>query len=495
MRCSWTRLFFVSLLTALVACGGGDSSEQGDGERAERRADNAPRPHVILISLDTTRPDHLGAYGNPDARTPTLDALARESAVFVDMTTAAPTTLASHMSIFTGTHPHTHGTARNGFVVNPKNLTLAEVLSDAGYRTAGFVASFALDRRFGCDQGFEHWDQDFDRRDGDGDYDQDQRTAGAVTDSVLRYLDGGDVDRATDPRPMFLFVHYFDPHLPYEPPWPDRELCGDPSPGEPIDVAAVRNQSTLQPGISFPEAERLAARYAGEIRYMDRELGRLIDGLRERSILDDAIVVVVSDHGENHHEHHDTFDHGHTLYQTAVRVVGMIRKGEGFRNADASTVDWYPTILKLAGVPAPHGSRPIEGLAYNSVMEGLVELGYYPGRARSEATKPWQDYEVEGKWTNAYKSRMIRGFAYKYIFTPYRRTEELYALDSDPGETRNLLAGERSAEIEKVRKELREALDSWAGSADPFESRFDDSQQRETIERLKRLGYLERREE
>jgi hypothetical protein len=203
----------------------------------DRRVDSHIR-HVLLISLDTTRADHLGSYGAARARTPALDALAAEGVRFADCTAAAPTTLASHTSLMTGNYPRTHGVPRNGFVLDGANHTLAEALGGLGFWCAAFLGSFALDRRFSFDQGFDHYDQEFDIEVGAGGGDQDQRSAARVTDAVLAHVD---VVRARsgferDGR-LFLFAHYFDPHAPYMPP-------GHAPPGgtQPRIAAAVEAQ-------------------------------------------------------------------------------------------------------------------------------------------------------------------------------------------------------------------------------------------------------------
>ena len=173
---------------------------------------DGPVRHVVFISLDTTRPDHFGFYGSPTVRTPNLDKLASESIVLDDFMTVAPTTLASHASLFTGKYPHSHGTPRNGFLVNDENVMLAELLQEAGFSTAGFAGAFPLASQFGIAQGFDHWNEEFERLD---DALVNERAADRVTDAVIQYLDEADLGRK-----QFLFVHYFDPHAPYVSPSP-----------------------------------------------------------------------------------------------------------------------------------------------------------------------------------------------------------------------------------------------------------------------------------
>jgi len=169
--------------------------------------------HVVLISLDTTRRDHIGCYQRSAVATPHIDRFAAEGLRCNNHLTPATTTLASHASMFTGKYPQNHGVPRNGFVLHRENPLLAEILGAAGFRTAGFLGSFALDSRFGIARGFEHYDQEFDIFFGEDGADQNQRRATAVTDAVDAYL-----DRARGADRRFLFVHYFDPHQPYDPP-------------------------------------------------------------------------------------------------------------------------------------------------------------------------------------------------------------------------------------------------------------------------------------
>ena len=175
---------------------------------------------MVLISLDTTRADHLGPFSTESpARTPALDALAAESIVFEAAQSAATTTLCAHSSLMTGTWPHRHGVVRNGFTLNGANVTLAELLQQGGWDTRAFLGSFALEARFGFDQGFGTFDEAFDVLVGAGGADQNQRSGPAVTAALLRSLDEDPVTGRA-----FLFAHYFDPHAPYAPPERPRGL-------------------------------------------------------------------------------------------------------------------------------------------------------------------------------------------------------------------------------------------------------------------------------
>ena len=236
--------------------------------------------------------------GNTWIRTPCLDALAAESIVFTDYMTVVPTTLASHTTLFTGKYPHNHGTARNGFMVNLENDTLAEILRRAGMKTAGFAGSFALDSRFGLAQGFGHYDEEFSVLVGDRGADQNQRLAPSVTEDVIRYLDDNGV-----PERLFLFAHYFDPHRPYRAPAPFDTLYDPLGRRDLQPIPLLKSGSAFLPDEARREAHRHALQYAAEISYTDEHIGNLLDDLRRRGILDDALVVVTSDHGESLWEH------------------------------------------------------------------------------------------------------------------------------------------------------------------------------------------------
>ncbi len=437
--------------------------------------------HVILISLDTTRADHLGCYGNTWIQTPNLDALARESILFTNYMTVASTTLASHTSLFTGKYPHNHGVPRNGFMVNAANVMLPEILKDAGFTTAGFLGSFALDRRFDFSQGFDFFDQDFDILVGEGGANQNQRTADAVSNTVIDYL-----DRRTDTRNLFLFAHYFDPHAPYAPPAPYDTMYGD---GDGSVAVPVEEHPVLGMAQRPDDVQDKILRYAGEVSYMDAALGRLLDDLRKRGVLDDAILIVASDHGENLTDIPGRpFDHGWTVYEPEVRAVCMIRlpgaNGSGRTYDDlVASIDVLPTLASYLGLPIPAGAdgRALDLRRLGSASEPWVRF--------AEATKPWERAETDPRWYNRRKPRCARRGDLKYIRTEYRGTEEFYDLFDDPREHRNLLP-QPVAQYKAAVDELERALSSWADAAEPLPTRFEPSQRMETIRRLRSLGYL-----
>ena len=483
----------LALACLALACGG------------TRQATSFPGAHLILISLDTTRADHLGCYGSRTAATPALDRLAKGGMLFTDVTTAATTTLASHTSIMTGLYPHHHGVPENGWVVGVPNTLLAELLSARGYRSEAVVGSFALASRFGLDQGFERWDERFDLLLHPKLRDQNQRRAAQVTDAAIAAL-----GRRTG-APLFLLVHYFDPHPPYDPPAPAR--AASPTP----DLEALRrlvskhqkattgrDHGGLQvvfkgltrellrgaTGEVFAEDRIFGSLYAGEISYMDTEIGRLLRALETQGILERAVVLVVADHGETLWEHADTYNHGLALYQTTVRVPLILRLpgglGAGRRiDTPVSTVDILPTVLELLGIQPPEklDGVSLAGLiAGRSLARGPIFSGAtQPADSRFDPPRP--------QWRNASRARAVRDGRWKLIRTPYLDYEELYDLQADPEERRNLLL-EADAGVEREAARLRSLLESWARSANPLPSFASREHIEEVRERLRALGYL-----
>lgn len=463
---------------------------------------------IVLISLDTTRADHLGCYGGR-TKTPNIDHIAESGVRFDQVLSAAPTTLASHTSIMTGTYPHTHGVPRNGFAIDEQNVMLAQVLHDAGYRTAAFLGSFALSSDFGFDRGFDYFDEDFDVHMDEHTHDQEQRRAETVTDRALAFVDSVDVSS----RPFFLFVHYFDAHAPYDPPAPYDTMyvsAGD-APAATFNYVAnmavahrkflgdareVRvNKLGLTPeliqaadGRALPPELPLAGLYAGEVSYTDAHVGRLLDGLESRGLLDGALVIVVADHGETFWEHADFWNHGLWVYDTTARVPLIVRMPPGtfpphVVTTPVSTVDVMPTVLDLAGVPVPdrvEGKSLVTALRADSLSRGPVFC---------EATQPWRDPSPEVPWPNARNARCVRDGGLKYIDAPYIDVEELYDVASDPEERVDLLRWNRARSLER-RDALRAELEAWSAAAHTLPLHSGTIASERIRKKLESLGYI-----
>ncbi|MFP4499734.1 MAG: sulfatase [Candidatus Hydrogenedentota bacterium] len=466
----------VCVLSALV-CG----MSAADAAAPTRGAARASQPHVIYISLDTTRADYLGCYGNRWVKTPALDQFAQEGVVFENCQSVAPTTLASHTSLFTGKYPHTHGVPRNGFYVNDANVTLAEVLAENGYQTAAFLASFALNGRFNLSQGFAHYDDAYQDASKGNNLTVNVRDAKAVTDATLRY-----VENHRGEKPLFLFVHYFDPHAPYQPPAPYNSLYD----GIVQDGGAAEAEDG-PPAEVLEKAERRQLRqlkhYAGEISYMDAHLARLFKGLRAHGVYDDAFILITSDHGESLLDHEPFFSHGYNVHQDTMHLVAMCRfpGGEraGMRVAGLiSNIDFYPSTLTWLGLDTAAG---VEGLTVDLTADPITTQRI---EAYGQATKPFGRVEIEGMWHNLDKARMVRQGAKTFIQVPYKGAEAFYDLKCDPRQQKNRIAEESPGE--RV-DELRGLLETWAGLATPLSTHYERGRKQETQERLEALGYFE----
>ena len=373
-----------AVATAVVAACGG-----GKGAKPEA---------VILITLDTTRADRLGCYGNRRIETPALDRLAAGGALFEQAQTVAPFTLPAHASILTGRYPAQHGVHHNGLYALPESeRTLAEAFTDAGWDTAAVIASFPVAARFGLRQGFASWDESFLARAGARrKFQFEERDAAAVTDAAIAWLSS-----RSRGRPWFLWVHYFDPHVRYAPPEPFREKYRENP-------------------------------YDGEIAYVDSQIARLMEAAGKSASPERILVAAVGDHGEGLREHGEV-SHGFFAYQATIRVP-LILSGPGVAPAGrriavpVSTVDIYATIARLAGLSRPADAPPLAG-------RDLLEPGGAPREVVYEAMMPF----LEFGWSPLHG---IRDGAWSYIEAP---RPELYDLAGDPGETKNRLEPEAAA--------------------------------------------------
>jgi arylsulfatase A-like enzyme len=406
------------------------------------------RWNVVLVTFDTTRADYLQPYGHPRTRTPTLQRLADQGALFEQAFSAAPITAPSHATILTGRYPLAHGVRDNGlFVLDDGESTLAELLHTHGYATAAAVGAFPVIARFGFDQGFELFDDELTGHLEDHHGDRvipkarmffDERRAGQVNEAVLPWL--GEQSRAG--RPFFLWLHYFDPHQPFEPPPPfDQQYADD--------------------------------LYAGEIAYTDQALGRLLDHLDALGQLDRTLIVMTADHGEGLGEHGE-LTHAVLAYNSTLRVPLIIRAPEGLAagmrlTERVGTVDIVPTVLDLLDIDIP---AAVQGRTLAPLLRG--EAGewrqYYAENLSPHLSHGWG------------KLRVLFDGAHKYIHGP---TPELYDLDQDPAELRNLLA-ELPDESSRMHEELASFLDEYASGVS-VSTPLDD----ETLRRLQSLGYLQ----
>jgi arylsulfatase A-like enzyme len=437
-RFFWRIVFLsvslVAVVAAYLAWFGGFTS-------GTRRA-----PHLLLVTGDTLRHDRLGYHGADGGASPSLDRLARTSYQFAPYLTASNNTNVSFASLHTGTYMRTHGVeglAQLGYPLEDRFDTLAEILRAAGYTTVAAVSAPVLDSEAArLAQGFDVY-LDCGRQ-------YVKQPAEVTNRRLFEALDGMLGDREPS-RPLFVWVHYFDPHWPYRPPEPFGEMFAV-GVGDEEDTSATlpRGEPTRawEPG----EGERRihAGRYAGEVRYLDREIGELLSGFRRRGLLDDSLVVFTADHGENLGEHDGLFANHQRLYRPVsetsllVRLPGQSR-GE-ILPAGARTVDVLPTCLDLLGI---RSARP-EGLEGDSLAPWIRNRGGTPEAAFSEGA-----YQKE-------KSVLAGRHRLTYRLAPFDLTVpgfELYDVEEDPGETRDRFErdGEASAS-------LRERLRAFMGA-------------------------------
>lgn len=409
-----------------------------------------------------------------------MDRLARAGIRFTRAIAPAPTTLPSHTSLMTGTWMQTHGAASNGYRVPSENIMLAEVLRDAGWRTAAFVGGFPLARHSRFQQGFEAYTYvRGERRD---------ESAAEVTDAAVAWL---------DERPdgsFFLFVHYWDVHWPYQPPAPfDRRYRSDALPISGTKQDIERTRSALKRGQPDAAASSaaLAALYAGEVSWVDSQLGRFVEALERRGLLDRTLVILTSDHGEAMAEHRwEYWNHGRTVHDAVVRVPLLFRLPGAERrgtvvDALVSGVDVMPTLLELLGLEVPDA---VEGTSFAARLRGERPTQERT-HAYSQATKPHGARFLKGHaYPNAGKCRAVWTSEWKLLHCPVWGRTELYDLRTDPHETRDLTAS-RDPSVVETRIRLHRELTEWTDSSGPL--RFGESVSPEAVEKLRALGYLQ----
>lgn len=365
----------------------------------DRPSGSAPNG-VLLITVDTLRADHLGCYGAASGATPHMDRLAGDGVLFEDASTPVPITLPAHTSLLTGVSPPVHGVRDNArYRLREDVRTMAE----AGWEGGAVLGAVVLNGIFGLDRGFAHYDDAIEVVADDGPEGSfARRRAGGVVDAALAWLRG----RPKGSR-FFLWVHLFDPHTPYDPPAPFDTEYGDT--------------------------------YQGEVAYTDQQVGRLLEGLEDLGVRENTLIILTSDHGEGLGEHGE-LTHGFFVYQSTVhvpllmRLPGRIPAGNRI-SAPVNLVDVLPTVLDLTGSQHP------EGLEGRSLLQA-VTLGQEPA-ARDQYLETYLPY-FQMRWAG---SRALRDGRWKFIEAP---TPELYDLQNDPGERRNLAAQdpERSAALQ-----------------------------------------------
>lgn len=404
--------------------------------KTKNKVKNDSDLNVLLLTLDTTRADRIGIYGYLRAKTPNIDSLAKKGVRFSNAYCPAPLTLPSHCTILAGTYPLYHKVRNNGsYYLGQEAITLAEKLKEQEYRTSAFVSSFNVDSRFGLDQGFDDYDDTF------GDEEviktfRSERKAVEVADSFIRWF-----EKNSDKK-FFSWIHFYDPHMPYHPPSPYREEFAD------------------RP-------------YDGEIAYMDFHIGRIIEKLREKNILNRTLIVIAGDHGEALGEKEEV-DHGIFIYDVTMKVPLIFYAEENIPqglvvDARVRLIDLMPTILNLVKIPL------------NKEIQGMSLVPYMEGKKREDLVCYLESYyPLENYGWSQLVGLVDRGW--KYIQAP---KPELYHLAEDRAEERNLIDSQKKI-IASLKENLNQVIERYSSKTRATRRKMT----LEEEEKLRSLGYL-----
>ncbi len=444
--------------------------------------DDSPKPrlNILLITIDTLRADHLGAYGYGRPTSPNLDRLAKEGVLFWRAASQWPKTTPSFASMMSSTWPHTNGLIRTTALRMPDRfLMLAELLKSGGYDTRAAVANPNLATVFNFDQGFDTYLEVW--------KDAERQRSEIVTERGLDLLRD-----ASGKRPFFYWLHYFDPHARYEPP---ARFAGlfvndkhfDPAWRVPLQRERRKDLGGIPTTANLGNDTRVdyyVAKYDAEIRSVDEQVGILLKELERRGLADKTLVVVTADHGESLGDHNYFFEHGRFPYDSCVRVPLIVRgPGTGapgrIVRSPVGLIDLAPTLLDLAGLPA---NPEAQGKSLRRLMNGERVGG-----------SRWAFTYTESGYAKDYQ-RSITSERYKLVSVPdpedrkvmQGRDLELYDLQKDPGETRNVID-----EQPKVAEAMKKQLDRWiTESGAPSEAPAEVTLDKQTEEELRSLGYL-----
>ena len=463
----WIAIGLASSLTAalgLLGCGGpkvpddaGSSSPAGvEALGALPSGVRSDQLNVLLVTLDTTRTDRIGVYarplGVPAPETPALDSLAEAGATFLQASSVTPLTLPAHATLMTGLLPAAHGVRDNGgFRLSDNHKTLAEAFVAAGFHTGGFVSAYVLDHKWGIAQGFERYFDDFDlEKVKTLSLGEIQRPGDETIAQAMQWIDGLKLSNRPGNAPgerFFAWVHLYDPHTPHTPPEPWKSL--------------------------YPHAP-----YNAEIAWTDSLVGRLLEYLEASGLREQTIVAVIGDHGEGLGDHGEA-EHGFFIYRSTSWVPFLLDAPYAavqgrVVTAPVGQADVAPTLLELAGVAG--GLDSGQGRSLVPLLAGEADPPGALPRAYSEIFLPRLHYG----WSEL---RSLRRDRWHFIEAP---RAELYDIEADPGETRNLAESERPV-VRALRAELA-ALDATVKPAEAGSAPVEEDE--ETMRALAALGYI-----
>ncbi len=437
----------------------------------QMKKEDQPRRQIVLMTLDTLRADVLGCYGNREVQTPAFDRLAAKSTVFTRAFSTTNVTNSSHVSIFTSLHLKDHGVVNNRTKLEPTTRTMIEEVSQQGLTTAGFVAAYLFegsrsslsgrfDEFYGCEV-------------------VSQRRAEDVNGDLLPWLN----EHANED--FFVWVHYFDPHMPYDAPYPFNRMYRSDSTGEKIE-RQLNYGGNLDWFAESDDAQYYRNQYHGEVSYLDQQVGELLDHLEALSILDGALIGVVADHGESLGEHGIYCGHG-GLYDSTTRVPLMVKlpgqqRGGAFDGL-VSSMDLYPSIAEAFDFEAP---PPIRGRSLLSVMKAVGFSGEVPPSDGFDSVV--SEYAGLSQVTvRTPDHRFLLALKDRELYPRFGLEKdkiELYDLTKDPGQLRDI----SGLEVDLVRgfeEQVRQFL------ADRIRSSAREVLGEEDRKKLLELGYTE----
>jgi len=444
-------------------------------------------PSVLLILVDTLRADRLSVYGAAERISPHLDRLAREGLVFTETMAPSSWTMPSVAALLTGRQPGELGvgTGKQGGGLTPEIRTMAEGFAGAGFDTASFSANYILNPFKGYARGFDAFYLAPVKHYG--------MTAGELNRRALDWF-----DQRTH-RPFFCYVQYMDPHSPYSPPGSHRHVASNAASFDPARPDGYRDGHIHRLVLGWERLESeadaalVARAYDEEVSYVDREIGRLLAGLGQRGLLENTVVAVVADHGEEFFER-GFWSHGYTLYDEQLRVPFIFRlpggTGEAAPGAQVATpvslVDLMPTLHRLAGIegePPPGGGGDVFSLPAGRELISETWAGEVPPRFAIRSG-PWK-YVL---FRRDVKENAPKNYPGRWVWFHGPAEEELYHLENDPAERHNV-----ADEHPEVVRRLREELQRRFGEEAMVAAGGDDAEEidEETEERLRALGYIQ----
>jgi len=422
-----------------------------------KRAEVETRPNIILISLDTVRSDHVSCYGYPRPTTPTLDRLAQKGALFKKTVSRSPWTLPAHMSIMTGLPPSMHQVEERMQALPLGIITLAQVLKNNEYNTGGFAASHLLDKSYGFSRGFDQYVV------------MHQEQGALITESALKWLSTIDVKKDH----FFLFLHYFDPHWPYNPPKEFGEIFGVKPEDNKYGDWQYLKQFSYQENPMPPEIRNnIVALYDADIRYTDHQVNVIVDFLETNQLMNNTIVIICSDHGEEFKEH-GSFGHGHSFHAEVINVPLIMYyppkiKPRTVVSQPVVTSDVPRTVLKLANIPSPKQFH-IDSEELSKYFKQGNRRFYKPRTIIMETTERGPKRFAALKDNFKYIQSYVYN-AYRYFEADnkswYYKPEQLFDGSLDAAEIRNLLLeeGKHLSALKTLNSELANYIKSQSQS-------------------------------